>query len=189
MALAFIQYAICVGGNPAPKLTLPSNLSEFPLTAVYGDAGDRYVCRFVSVGVLFAQTPGLHFSALYGFSFHSMCYLHWWKSCSHSRLWQRYYSAMWMTRLDLQTLHGLYALCTKWGITFSNSQYPQLLVDVLLSLVQPLFRPRNRREYDSFHWRQYTVLQETAKFAGPSRFVRSLHRMMDTWLYLCITEL
>ena len=45
------------------------NLCEFPLTALYGDAGDEYVCRFVTVGVLFAQTPGLHFSAHHGFSF------------------------------------------------------------------------------------------------------------------------
>ena len=58
-----------------------SYLCEFPLTTLYGDAGDEYVCRFVTVGVLFAQTPGLHFSAHHGFSF-LLIYLRWCKSCT-----------------------------------------------------------------------------------------------------------
>ena len=36
------------------------NLREFPLTALYGDAGDGYVCGLVEVCALFAPNNGLH---------------------------------------------------------------------------------------------------------------------------------
>ena len=45
------------------------NLREFPLTALYGGAGDGYVSRLVEVCTLFAPNSGLRFSTLHTLSF------------------------------------------------------------------------------------------------------------------------
>ena len=50
-------------------------------------------------------------------------------------------------RIISQVRTGLCAFCTNPVFTFLNSPYPQLLVDMLLALVQRLFRARINREF------------------------------------------
>ena len=83
-------------------------------------------------------------------------------------------------RIYWQARHGLCALCTEWGIKFSNSPCPQLLIDILLVLAQRLFRPSIRLEFHWISiWRHYTALPVTDTLAGPSRFVRSFHQVRE----------
>ena len=51
-----------------------------------------------------------------------------------------------MKRTNSLVCTGLCTVCTNSVFTFLNSPYPQLLVGMLLSLVQGLFRARFCRE-------------------------------------------
>ena len=59
-----------------------TNIPQFPLSTLYGDAGYGVVCRPVPVGALFAPTVGLHFYAPHPHSFFFICTLPWCKHCT-----------------------------------------------------------------------------------------------------------
>ena len=95
--------------------------------------------------------------------------------------WRQHWTRVWIPidstiqrngwRMHWQAHHSLHTFCTESGITFSNSPCPQLLaellvkmpffsksdVDMLLALVQRLFRPRIRHKFAWIpHWRHGT---------------------------------
>ena len=53
-----------------------ANVREFPLTSLYGAAGDGDIGRPVQLCAPFAPGKGLHFKALHSHSFLIICTLH-----------------------------------------------------------------------------------------------------------------
>ena len=63
-------------------LEVPTNMRNFPITALSGIAAPRLNCRPVLVGTLFAPTKGSNFQALHPLNFLFICTLHWCKHCT-----------------------------------------------------------------------------------------------------------